>query len=100
VSFSAIISSDKVSEANLSLEAAGFGPENFSVPLWKDDELAAHSYGLNSGNNAAFEAAIEALGDVSIRKAAPGTVEFNEHVASLGLKREPTYVPEPFEAPS
>lgn len=93
--FSAIIPAADLDAANTTLEAAGFGPENFSVPLWRGDEQTVDSYGLNaSGNNPTFRTACEALANVSIRVAAPGAVEFDEHVAAEGLKREPTPNPD------
>jgi hypothetical protein len=95
MSFSAIIPASDLDSANVTLEEAGFGPDNFSVPLWRDDEQAVDSYGLNaSGLLPEFRLACEGIPNVSIRVAQPGAVEFDEHVTSLGLKREPTPIPE------
>jgi hypothetical protein len=93
--FSAIISAPLHQQANEDLEAQGFGSDNFSVPLWLGDDTVPASYGMNvAGELSDFKAAVEAITDVSIREAPPGTVEFDEHVASLGLKREPSFAPE------
>lgn len=97
---SAIIPATELMAANAALEAAGFGPENFSVPLWRGDALEIDSYGLNAaGHDPNFNAAIEAIPNVSIREAASDAVEFDEHVAEEGLKREPLLVPEQIGAP-
>lgn len=88
MSFSAIIPAADLDTANASLEEAGFGPDNFSVPLWRGTEPAIDSYGLNaSGASPYFRVACDGLQNVSIREAAPGTVEFDEHVAAEGLTR-------------
>jgi len=100
VGFSAIIPFAGGAAANTELESQGFGPENFSVPLWRGDEELPEALGLNaSGDSQEFRSACEAIADVSIRDAAPGAVEFDEHVASLGLKREPTLAPEQYGVP-
>jgi hypothetical protein len=93
--FSAIIAAPLVAEANAALEAQGFGPDNFSVPLWRDPDPVPASYGLNElSNTPNFKAAVETIANVSIRVAQSGAIEFDEHVASLGLKRQLLEVPE------
>lgn len=93
--FSVIIPVADLASANLALESEGFGAENFSVPLWRGDDPNPDSYGLNAlASDPAFRVAIEALPNKSIRDSVSGNVEFNEHVASEGLKREPTFVPD------
>lgn len=86
MSFSAIIPVDEMDAANEALEAQGFGPENFSVPLRAAGAEEASHAGLNMlADVPAFRAAVAALPGVSIRDAAPATVEFAEHVADETL---------------
>jgi hypothetical protein len=88
--FSAIIATPLHDSANATLEAAGFGPGNFSVALWMGSDPAPMSFGLNgAAENPAFRAAVAAIPNVSIRDAAPEATEFDQHVESLGLSREP-----------
>jgi hypothetical protein len=89
--FSVIIPAVDREAANAALEAEGFGVENFSVPLWRGDEQDPDNYGLNASmDDPAFRAAIEDLPNRSIWDATSGEVEFDQHVAAEGLKREPT----------
>jgi hypothetical protein len=93
--FSAIIPAAEAEAANVALEAQGFGPWNFSVPLWRGTAPDPDSYGLNvGGDHDDFRAAIAALPSVSIQDAARGMVGFDEHVAAEGLSREPYAQPE------
>lgn len=88
---SAIIPASDVASANGILEANGYGPNNFSVPLWRGDEPDPDSFGLNiAAPDAAFIALVQGLPGVSLREATSGQVEFDQHVAAEGLKREPT----------
>lgn len=87
MSFSAIISVDQMEAANAALEAKGFGPDNFSVPLREAGAEEASHVGLNSlGDDPAFKAAVEAIPGVSIQDAPAGTVAFAEHVADETLE--------------
>jgi len=84
--FSAIIPAAELDAANAALEAAGFGPGNFSVPLCASGGGDTTHYGLNSlGYPEGFWAAILALPGVSMRDAPQGTVEFFQHVEAEGL---------------
>lgn len=95
MSFSAIIPAVDVAAANAALETAGFGPDNFSAPLWRGDAPDPDSYGLNaSGEDPVFRATVEAIPTVSIRASTTGTVEFDQHVAAEGLKRTPSAEPD------
>jgi hypothetical protein len=86
--FSAIIPAADASEANAVLETAGFGPDNFSVPLMRGDNPAIDSYGLNSSSQSqAFYEACSAIANVSVMTAPPGMVMFDEHVEAEGLSR-------------
>jgi hypothetical protein len=88
--FSAIIAAQDVGASNDVLEAGGFGPENFSVALWDGGGPDPVAVGLNeAAEKPAFRAAVAAILNVSIRDTPPGVTEFDEHVASLGLDREP-----------
>jgi hypothetical protein len=96
--FSAIIPAAEVTAANAALEAAGYGKNNFSVPLmqlpWKAGN-PPDAYGMNVGDNVSdFRAAVSAIPNVNIRDTAPGEVMFDAHAASLGLAREPIANPD------
>jgi hypothetical protein len=97
MSFSAIIPAVDLDAANAALEAEGFGPGNFSVPLWRAGDPDPDSYGLNaSGEAPVFKAACEALANVSVQSAPPGAVGFDTHVEALGLSRtDPGPAPAP-----
>jgi hypothetical protein len=57
---------------------------------WKDGN-PSDAYGMNVGGDAPdFRAAVAAIPNVDIQDAAPGTVTFDEHAASLGLVRQET----------
>jgi hypothetical protein len=87
MSFSAIIPVEHMEAANVALEAQGFGPGNFSVPLRTGTEPDASHAGLNCLADApAFQAAVEAIPNVSMRGAPVGAVEFEQHVQSQALE--------------
>lgn len=87
MSFSAIIPVDQMDAANAALEAAGYGPGSFSVPLRAAGAPEASHAGLNMlGDHPAFKAAVEALPGVSVQDADPGVVAFGDHVASEALE--------------
>jgi hypothetical protein len=86
--FSAIIPVADMDAANATLEAGGFGADNFTVPLREgvSDTEATHG-GLNmSGDSSAFKAAVEAVPGVSVQDAPTGTVMFAEHVTAQSLE--------------
>lgn len=85
--FSAIIPIAQMEAANAALEAAGFGRDNFSVPLRAEGaEVASHA-GLNMlGDLPDFKAAVAALPGVSLQDAPAGTVAFEPHVESKNLE--------------
>jgi hypothetical protein len=90
--FSAIIRAVSAADANAALEAAGYGKDNFSVPLmqgaWKDGN-PYDAYGMNVGGNVPdFRETVAAIPDVDIRDTDTGTVTFDEHAAALGLARK------------
>jgi len=64
VSFSASTPAANVLRANATLEAAGFGPSNFSVPVY-DGPRPTHAT-LHAWSDAAFQAAVEALPGVTV----------------------------------
>jgi len=87
MSFSAIIPVANLDAANAALEAQGFGPENFSVPLRAAGAEEASHAGLNMmGDDPAFQAAVAALPGVSLQTAPAGTVAFDEHVQDEALE--------------
>jgi hypothetical protein len=86
--FSAIIPVAALEAANAALDAQGFGPDNFSVPLrgGVSDTDATHA-GLNMvAEYPAFRAAVAALSGVSIQDTPAGTVAFADHVAAQALE--------------
>lgn len=100
--FSAIIPAADAASANAALETAGYGKDNFSVPLmntpWKDGN-PTDAYGMNVGGEVPdFRDAVAAIPDVDIRDTELGTVTFDEHAASLGLVRAEMTAPEQHEA--
>lgn len=86
MSFSAIIPIEHMEAANLSLEAQGFGSDNFSVPLRAAGAPDASHAGLNMlAEDPAFRAAVAAIPEVSMMDAPPGTVTFEEHTEAETL---------------
>lgn len=86
MSFSAIILVEHMEAANLALEAQGFGPDNFSVPLRAADADEASHAGLNMlAEDPVFQAAVAAIPNVSIQEAPTGTVLFADHVEAETL---------------
>lgn len=67
MSFSASIPVANLDAANAALEAAGFGPGNFSVPVYGN--LRATHATLHAWTDAAFLAAVEALPGVTVSSA-------------------------------
>jgi len=59
MSFSAIIPAADMASANATLEAQGFGPGNFSVPVY--DGPRPEYATLHAWSDAAFQAAVEAI---------------------------------------
>jgi len=85
--FSAILPIDQIDAANAALEAQGFGPGNFSVPLRAAGAPEASHAAMNAaGEMPAFRAAVEALPGVSILDAPPGVVTFAQHVQNEALE--------------
>jgi hypothetical protein len=93
--FSAIIPVDQVIAANAALEAQGFGPNNFSVPLLAaPDGVDLTHLGLNcAADSEALKQAIEAIPGVSIQDAPAGEVHFDSHVEGQGLMQIPSDEP-------
>lgn len=90
MTFSAIISATQTEAANATLESAGFGPGNFSVPLRTGSgpaDRAATHVGLQCIANApTFRAAVGAISGVSITDGALLQVTFGAHVAAEALE--------------
>lgn len=64
MSFSAIITAANMAAANATLEAAGFGPGNFSVPVYANTRPGYAT--LHAWSDAAFQAAVEAIPGVTV----------------------------------
>jgi len=64
MSFSAVISVADMAAANATLESQGFGPGNFSVPVY-DGPRATHAT-LHAWTDAAFQSAVEAIPGVTV----------------------------------
>lgn len=67
MSFSASIPVANMDAANAALQAAGWGPNNFSVPLWTSGALPTVAALHHIGNDVAFRAACAALGGATVR---------------------------------
>lgn len=81
---SATIPVSEMNAANEALEALGFGPDNFSVPLRTGSVEATHA-GLHAWNDAEFRAAVVAL-PYAIEITEGRGVTFPAHVATRALK--------------
>jgi hypothetical protein len=96
--FSAIIPAVDVADANAALEAAGYGSDNFAVPLmqgpWRTDGFSLSppaAYGMSVGGDVPeFREAVAAIPRVDVRDTEGDTSEFDQHLAVLGLSRKPT----------
>lgn len=86
MSFSATIPVAQVESANAALEAAGFGPNNFSTPLRTGTAEATHA-GLHCiANYPAFRAAVAAIANVQITDGAALATTFAEHCTTQALE--------------
>jgi hypothetical protein len=63
MSLCAIVPAASMAAANTTLQSAGFGPRNFSVPAFGASGLATHG-ALHAWNDAAFSAAVKAIAGV------------------------------------
>jgi len=74
MNFSAVIPASDMAAANATLESQGYGPSNFSVPVY-DGPRATHAT-LHAWSDAAFQAAVEAIPGVTVSTtgATPGEV--------------------------
>jgi len=90
VSFSAIIPAATVDAANTTLEAAGWGPNNFATPLRPNGAGqgtgASHAALEHLGNDAAFQAAVAALPGCVVTTAGPRVKNFQAAVNSQALE--------------
>jgi hypothetical protein len=64
MSFSAIIPADQLDAANAALDAQGFGPSNFSVPVY--DNARPGYATCHAWTDPAFQAAVEAIPGVTV----------------------------------
>ncbi len=86
MTFSATIPAAQVDTANATLEAAGYGPGNFSVPLRTGTGDATHA-GLHCiAEWPAFRAAVAAIPNVQITDGALLTVTFASHCQTRTLE--------------
>lgn len=84
MSFSATIPMEAIDEANALLDRAGFGPNNFSVPL-RDGAAGATHAGLHSYQAKEFLEAVRAIPGVQVTVGTSG-VNFSEHVLKATLE--------------
>ena len=90
MSFSATIPASQIESANAALEAAGFGPNNFSRPMRTGSGDATHA-GLHSWNDPAFRAAVAAIPNVQITDGTGLEITFAAHASARALDwTEPT----------
>jgi hypothetical protein len=97
--FSIIVPAVSLDDAEAALTAAGYGTGNFVVPLmqgaWVEDHPHAAYALASSGSDPVMKEAVSAIPHVSIHEWPDDASEFDQHLAALGLSREPT--PEPTE---
>lgn len=67
MSFSVTIPVANIAAANAALQAAGWGPGNFTVPVWTGGALPAVAALHHIGNDAAFRSACVALAGATVR---------------------------------
>lgn len=67
MSFSASIPVANIAASNAALQAAGWGPNNFTVPLWTGGAIPAVAALHHIGNDPAFRAACAALAGATVR---------------------------------
>lgn len=67
MTFTVTIPVANIAAANAALQAAGWGPGNFSVPLWTGGAMPAVAALHHIGNDAAFRAACAALAGATVR---------------------------------
>jgi len=90
MSISATIPQDKVAEANDALEALGFGPGNFSVPLRSGTEGATHA-GLHSWDDSSFLAALQGLDITGLEITVGVTVETEDGPVQINDNLAPNF---------
>jgi len=91
MSFSATIPAAQIESANATLDGAGFGPDNFSVPLRTGAADATHA-GLHSWDVPGFRAAVAAIPNVQITDGTGLNVTFSSHCAARSLEwSDPTF---------
>lgn len=81
MTISATVPNARAAEANAILEEAGFGPNNFSVPVKQNPNAQATHKGLHAWNDAAFLEALLALAipGMQITHDNSGNVSFGAH---------------------
>lgn len=84
MSFSVTIPVTNIAAANAALQAAGWGPGNFTVPLWTSGVMPAVAALHHIGNDAAFRAACTALAGATVRDYAGLTVGMDATAVAAG----------------
>ena len=67
MSFTAEIAVANAAAANATLQTAGYGPNNFNIPVWTGGAMPSVAVMHHIGNDAAFQAACAAIPGVTIR---------------------------------
>ena len=67
MSFTVTIPVDSINTANTALQSAGWGPNNFSVPLWTNGAMPSIASLHHIGNDPAFRSACTALAGATVR---------------------------------
>jgi len=87
MTISATVPAAKRDQANLTLEEAGHGPNNFSVPVRKNPNASVTHYGLHAWDDGGFLAALQELSipGLVIRNEAGQVVNLNAHLSAQGM---------------
>lgn len=67
MSFTVTIPVANINAANTALQSAGWGPNNFSIPLWTNGSMPSVASLHHIGNDTAFRSACTALAGATIR---------------------------------
>lgn len=67
MSFTVTIPVANINTANTALQSAGWGPNNFSVPLWTNGSMPSVASLHHIGNDTAFRSACTALAGATVR---------------------------------
>lgn len=84
MTFTVTIPVANIAAANATLQSAGWGPNNFSVPLWTGGAMPSVAALHHIGNDAAFRAACAALAGATVRDYGHLVVGMDATAAAIG----------------